>query len=157
MSMPMHLFVVVVGENSEIASIVAAVLRGKDVGGINPKILAASTLLSRDEPIIFLESDKHKFHINVPPPCLFINPKRINLWIALDETSESEARKNIQEYGPAPENFYRRVFPDPVVMCGFKIPALPAEKNELDEWLDYLVENLEPWRKRIWDAFVASS
>jgi hypothetical protein len=42
-------------------------------------------------------------------------------------------------------------------MCGFKIPAIPSSKNNMDSWLDYLVENLGPWRKRIWDAFSDSS
>jgi hypothetical protein len=157
MSMPMHLHVVVVGEKTEIAGIVAAVLRGKNVGSINPEILAASTSLAREKPMFFLESNKHKFLINVAPSCFFINPKRINLWIALDETSEKDARRNIEMYGPAPEGFYRGVFPDPVVMCGFKIPAIPSSKNEIDDWLDYLIENLQPWRKRIWDAFSDSS
>ena len=60
--------------------------------------------------------------INVAPSCFFINPKRINLWIALDETSEKGVRRIIEMYGPATEGFYRGVFPDPVVKRQFALP-----------------------------------
>ncbi|MCE9644469.1 MAG: hypothetical protein K8S20_00605 [Chloroflexi bacterium] len=157
MSMPMHLSVVVVAERSELAGIAAAVLPGKNIGGINPRILAASSSLSNEKSIFFLSGDKHKILINVAPPCHFINPKRIDLWIALDDESEKDARRNIELYGPPPDNFYRGVFRDPVAMCGFKIPAIPSSKSGIDAWLDELIGNLEPWRKQIWDAFSDSS
>jgi hypothetical protein len=96
MSMPMPLHVVVVGEKSETAGVVAAILRANRTGSVNPEILAASASLPSEKPMFFLESKKHKFSLNVAPSCFFFNPKRINLWIALDETSEKDARRNIK-------------------------------------------------------------
>ena len=157
MSMPMHLHVVVVGEKGGLAEIVAAVLRGDEIGGINPRILAATTWMAREKSMFSLSGNKHKFSINVALPCVFINPKDIHLWIALDAEGEKDARRNIEQNGPAPAGFYRHVFPDPVVKCGFTISPIPSSKDDLDKWFDDLIENLEPWRKRIWEAFSDSS
>lgn len=153
----MHLNVVVVGKNGGVASIVAAVLRGDKFGGINPRIVSATTWMSRERSLFSLSGNKHKFLIDVAPPCRFINPKDVHLWIVLDDESEEDARRNIAQNGPAPEGFYRGVFPDPVVKCGFDLPPIPSSKDKIDDWFDHLIENLEPWRKRIWEAFSDSS
>lgn len=153
----MHLNVVVVGERSEIAGIAAAVLRGDDIEGITPKILAACTLLSNEKSTFFISGIKHKFPIPVAVPCQYINPREIDLWMALDDASEKDVRRILQIYGPPPDNFYRGVFRDPVAMCGFNVRSIPSSKEGIDDWLDYLIENLKPWKKRIWDAFSDSS
>lgn len=157
MSMPTPLDVVVIAERSDIAGIAAAILRGEDIGGYNPTISAACVKLSTANSPFFATSDGRKIKLDTAVSYLILDVRRVDVWLALDSTAAEDARAYVRNNGPAPKNFYRGVFPDPVVPCGFDIPYMPPTQQRFDEWLNSLVEYLKPWRDRIWDIYRDSS
>ncbi len=157
MSMPSPLNVVVISDNSDIAGIAAAILRGDDIGGYNPRITAASTAFSTEKSPFFTIGDGQKINIEIATPYSLIDVRRVDMWLALDATAAKHVRTYIMHNDPPPNNFYRGVFPDPVVPCGFDIPYRPSTKKGFDEWLGFLTGNLQPWKERIWDIYRDSS
>lgn len=158
MSMPQHFSVVVINEESpyggEVAGAATTLLRAPE-RGIQPYIVAAAThgrcRLALNEVL-----SARRLMLWRPVPPQFLDPRAIDLWLALDEIAESVARRMIQESGPAPSRFYRHVFPDPVQSLGIQI-SHPPSKRHLDKWLDELRAATRPWRERIWEAFYDSS
>ncbi len=157
MSTPMHLQVVVGSTNSQIAGIAASILRGDNEPSIRPWISAAHVEVPSNKSSFYIASNEHKFNIEAAASYYFIDVRRVHLWLALDTKCAEKIRTYIMHNGPPPNGFYRDVFPDPVVLCGFDIPSIPSTKERLDLWLSTLVTNLEPWKQRIWDAFRDSS
>jgi hypothetical protein len=85
-----------------------------------------------------------------------LDPRSIDLWLALDDSAEAAARWKIDESGPSPNSFYRRAFPDTVKSFGTHIASPPPGKH-LDEWLNEIESAVIPWRVQIWKAFEDSS
>jgi len=79
----------------------------------------------------------------------------MDLWLALDESSENHAQNRIRESGPPRESFYRNAFPNPVMHCGFDVPALKGIAYQ--SWFDNLETIFKPWKERLWEAFCDSS
>jgi hypothetical protein len=158
MSMPQHFQVVVIQWSSllggEIAGAATTLLRAPEQA-FHPYIVAAAThgscRLALSEALA-----SRGLILWRPVPPYFFDPRSVDLWLALDETAESFARRRIEESGPAPRGFYRNVFPDPVQRLGTTI-ADPPGSERLGEWLDELQSVIEPWRERIWNAFYDSS
>jgi hypothetical protein len=157
MSVPMPLDVVVIGNRGDVAGIAAAILRGEEFGGYNPRISAAWVMVSTDKSAFFATGEGRKLNVDIATSYQLMDARRVDLWLALDATSAESARIYIMHNGPPPNNFYRGVFPDPVVPCGFEIPHMPSTKMAFADWLDLLTENLKPWRERIWNVYRDSS
>ena len=157
MSMPMHLQVVVASTNSQIAGIAASILRGENDQSICPRISAAHVEAPSNKSAFYIASNEKKFHIEAATSCYVIDVRRVHLWLALDAKCADKVRTYIMHNGPTPTGFYRSVFPEPVVSCGFDTPSIPSTKDGLERWISTLVNNLEPWKQRIWDAFRDSS
>jgi len=157
MSMPMHLQVVVVGTNSQITAIAASILRGDNGQSIFPWIAAAHVDVPSNNSSFYITNNERKLKIETAASHYFVDVRRIHLWLALDANSAGKVRTYILHNRPPPNGFYRSVFPEPVVPCGFDIPSIHSTKSSLDHWIGTLVNNLEPWKQRIWDAFRDSS
>jgi len=157
LSTPTPLDVVVIGERSDVAGIAAAILRGEDIGGYNPRISAACVKFSTEKSPFFATTDGRKIKVDIAVSYQVVDVRRVDLWLALDATAAERARILVMHNGPPPSNFYRGVFPDPVVPCGFEIPYMPSVKESFDKWLNFLAERLQPWRERIWNAYRDSS
>ena len=157
MSMLSPICVVVISKDADIAGVATSIIRGDKVGGNAPTFVAAYTLPSVFEPILALEGNALRVTILAATPYLLLNPKQIDLWLALDNESEMDAVSHVAMNGPSPQNYFQAEYPTAVTNCGFAIPGIPATKSEIDQWLDSLTENLEPWKKRIWNAFRDSS
>ena len=160
MSMPQYFNVVVISDRwpggPELAAATAAVLLHFDSASeITPYITATSTFTGCCLALIRAGITRG-VAVAEPVKAKLLNPQRVDLWLALDKSGEETARALIKQAGPAPVGFYRDVFPDPVVQCGFALPDPPHEES-FDSWLDFLIEHLAPWRKQIWDAFYLSS
>lgn len=93
--------------------------------------------------------------VGVVPPS-FIDPRAVDLWLALDAESESVAGRAISERGPAPKGFYRIEFPSPVVRFGPR-ELRTSRSTKFEDWLSYVATEVRPWRTRIWEAFSNSS
>ena len=158
MSMPQHFYVAVISDRhpngGEIAATVTTLLSDFE-DPIQPYLAACAThrdcwlALSRA-----LTSRGLIFSRPVDP--WYLNPKTINLWLALDHYGENTARRVIKEFGRAPKGFYRHVFPDPVVEFGSALPE-PESEGGLGDWIDLLAGLVEPWKRRLWQAFCDSS
>lgn len=157
MSMPMHLLVVVVGTHAKTACAAASILRGDEDSSIRPWISAAHVEPPSNRSSFSYEGSERSFKIEAAASYYFIAARRVHLWLALDAEAAENVRTYIMHNGPAPVDFYRGVFPEPVVSCGFDTPRMPSTDEELDRWISTLENNLEPWRQRIWDAFRDSS
>ncbi len=160
MSMPQHFDIAIISDRypggSELAASAAAVLRGTgDSGGIQPSFTATSTF-SGCRLSLSRAGVSRALMIAEPVWMPLLNPKEIDLWLALDDKGEASARLMIEKDGPAPGGFYRIVFPDPVVPCGLALPDPPLDEK-FEPWLEMLTELLAPWRTRIWNAFSDSS
>ncbi len=160
MSMPQCFNVAVISDRCpggpELAAATAAVLlHFNGANEITPYIVATSTFAGCRLALIRAGITRG-IAVAEPVKANLLNPQRVDLWLALDESGEETAWTLIRQAGPAPVGFYRGVFPDPVVQCGLVLPDPPHEEC-LDSWLDFLIEHLAPWRKQIWDAFYLSS
>ena len=157
MSMPMHLLIVVVSTYGQTAGIAATILRGEEESSIRPWISAAHVDPPSSKSSFQIVGNQRKVNIEAATSYYFINARKVHLWMALDTKSAESVRTYILHNGPAPTDFYRGVFPDPVVFCGFDTPWIPSMGAAFDQWISALENNLEPWRQRIWDAFRDSS
>jgi hypothetical protein len=138
----------------ELATAVATMLFPSR-SGIQPSCAAAAVDTScRLELIELLVERGLQAHRADLPGTL--DPRSVDLWVALDSEGEALARRLVSEHGPAPDGFYRRLFPEPIVQFGSCLPQLP-EASQLDAWLASLDSLLEPWRERLWAAFRESS
>jgi hypothetical protein len=155
--MPLPITVTIISNNADIAGIATSVIRGNEMKGHRPSFVAAYSSLFASTPIFSIAGVERKVLILVATPYHLLNPKRIDLWLALDQESEEKALTNVARNGPAPQNFYRGIFPTAVANCGFTLPRIPSTKSEIDQWLNFLTDNLEPWKKRIWEAYSDSS
>jgi hypothetical protein len=168
MSMPQILVLAVIsGEVSfkkdaqdfggEKASAVAAILTGKNSETrITPYIIPVAFTRCR---MSFIQSVATQGYapIGIKPvyPRL-LNPQEIDVWFALDKEGVQEAQKRIAQQGVSTSAYYREVFPDPVLYCGFSVPNPPIESN-FQDWFNLLIGKFEPWKKRFWKAFEDSS
>ncbi|MFT3890761.1 MAG: hypothetical protein QM730_03935 [Anaerolineales bacterium] len=157
MSIPLHLDVVVLATRGVVAGIAAAVLRGNDIGGYNPRISAAGVEFTTEKSPFFVIGEGQKINLEVATSYLLMDVRRVDLWLTLDAPAAERVHTYITHNGPPPNNFYRGVFPDPVVPCGFELSYMPSNKAGFDEWLMFLVKKLKPWRERIWEVFRDSS
>lgn len=157
MSIPTPLQIIVVSSNSEIAGIAAAILRGDNDQSYCPWISAAHVGSPRHKSSFYISGNERKFNIAVATSYLFIDVRRVNLWLALDAKCAEDIQTYIMHNGPPPKGFYSGAFPEIVSLCGFNTPFIPSTKEGLYYWLDALVDNLKPWKERIWNAFRDSS
>ncbi len=160
MSTPQYLSVAVISDRCpggpELAAATAAMLLHFDSASeITPYIVATSTLTGC-RPALIRAGVTRGIAVAEPIKASLLNPQRVDLWLALDKSGEETAWALIKQAGPAPVGFYRGVFPDPVVPCDCALPDPPPEES-FDAWLDFLVEQLAPWRDQIWEAFYLSS
>ncbi len=156
MSMPQYMNVVVISRSGILAGVAASVLRGPDTGGINPHVTAARASYETEMPRFFVTGAVPSYPLVVATPCHLLDPSRVDLWLALDDYAEKEARIIVSKGSAAP-GFYRTPFPDPVLRADFDIAPLPSAPQEIDPWLDVLAGQLQPWKERIWTAFYNSS
>jgi hypothetical protein len=159
-SIPTLLNVVTLSENSDVAGIAAALLRGNNIGGYNPRIVAVYTNytnFSTEKSSFFTIGDAQKINIYIAAYYQIVDARRVDIWLALDPVAAGHARTYIINNGPPPNNYYRGIFPDPVVPCGFNLPHRPSTKKGFDEWLNFLMENLRSWKERIWEIYRDSS
>lgn len=166
MSMPQKLSVAVIcgksnllAENNfggEIASAVSAVLKGKDEENIvAPRFHPAAFGKCRLSLVQFGISNGYRIS-NDPAYPRLLNPKEINIWLALDEEGVELAQQRIEQDGVSSNEFYRNAFPETVMRCGFSVPDPPVEPD-FQDWFDFLVEKFEPWKQRFWKEFYESS
>jgi hypothetical protein len=157
MSMPMHLLVVVVGTHAQTACAAASILRGEEDSSIRPWISAAHVEPPTNRSSFSFAGSERSFKIEAAASYYFMNARKVHLWLALDAEAAGSVRTYIMHNGPAPDGFYRGVFPEAVVPCGFDTSWMPSTGEALDHWIITLEKNLEPWKQRIWDAFRDSS
>jgi hypothetical protein len=158
MSMPQYFNVVVIcaisGYGGEISAATTTLLRAPE-RGIQPHIVAAA-IHGSIRPALSEALATRGLVLFRPVPPDFLDPRSIDLWLALDDLGEKIARRMIDKSGPAPSGFYRHPFPDPVVRFGAPIENPPGGAR-LESWLDKLSDETKPWRERIWKAFQDSS
>jgi hypothetical protein len=158
MSMPRHFFVAVISGRHHTGGEVAATVTSLFAFSgdtIQPYLVACAThKYCRPALTSALASRGLIFSRPVDP--WFLNPKTIHLWLALDPLGGSTARSIIKEFGRSPKGFYRQLFPDPVVDFGSPIPE-PETQERLPDWIDLLTTFVEPWQRRLWEAFGDSS
>lgn len=160
MSMPQYLVVAVIsGEinfGGEQASAVAAILTGKNKEhSVAPYIFPVSLSKCRLSLTEFGISQGYAISSQPAYPRL-INPREVDIWLALDQDGIQEAQARIKKDGSASNGFYRGIFPEPVISCGFSVPKPPSEPN-FQDWFSLLTEKFEPWKQHIWTAFSNSS
>lgn len=155
----MFFTVAVISENSgEIASTVCALLGGPGNIKIEPHIVAAKVLdLKRNEREHLYAGEEYGLRISESVDLRILDPRHIDLWIALDKKAQASAMRRVNEAGPAPGNFYRHIFPQPVVFCGFHVPSLQEHHGIYRSWFDALRVLFDPWKQKLWDAFCDSS
>jgi hypothetical protein len=123
--------------------------------GISPYIFPVAFGKCRADLVQFGLSNGYVINGNPAFPHL-LNPREIDVWFALDEDGVQDARKRIEEQGTPSNGYYRGVFPDPVLYCGFSVPN-PSLDSGFQDWFNVLIEKFTPWKKRFWDAFEESS
>jgi hypothetical protein len=166
MSMPQFLTVAVISckdklkanrfFSGEKASTIAAILKGKNAENmLSPRFLPIAHSECRVSLVKFGISKGFIVSHNPAYPRL-INPKEINIWLALDREGELAAQERIKQGGFSRNEFYQAVFPKVVMRCGFPVPDPPIE-DDFQDWFNLLVEKFEPWKQRIWNAFCQSS
>jgi len=158
MSMPQKLFVAVISDRhpsgGEIAATVTSLLSDFE-DPIQP-YLAACAIHQDCRPALSRAIASRGLILARPVNPWFLNPKMGHLWLALDHEGENTARGVIKEFGRSPRSFYRNFFPDPVVGFGSAIPEPESDKG-LEDWIDQLASLVEPWKRRLWEAFCESS
>jgi hypothetical protein len=159
MSMPQYFRIAVVSyEDREIASIVTAIL-GWPPNQMSPCVVPVCALDPgpNNNNELITAGYRYGLRISETIDLHLLEPEKVDLWIALDERAEFWARSIIEKAGPTPQNFYRAVFPDPVVQCGFHVPSLQENNNSYKDWLEKLKTLFSPWKWRLWEAFCDSS
>lgn len=160
--MPQPFKIAVVDEDGDISPIVTVILRGEIHGispySLHPYIVPVSVFGPIPRTSSFIDFTYHHglWVMEAVSDCL-IDPRQVDLWIALSPRAATIVRKRVDSMGPAPQDFYRDVFPDPVVECGFTIPTFPTSNWEIDAWYDQLIVLFADWKKRIMKAFYDSS
>jgi hypothetical protein len=159
MSMPQYLDVAVVAyEDQQSAATVTALLGGPGSQGIAPYVVSLCVLPGGRIPSPLIEAGRrHGLTIAPGIRMALVNPRLMDLWLCLDARAEAEVRQHVQTYGPAPQGFYRQTFPDPVVSCGFPVPAPPEGQASHEAWLLGLKGLFGVWKDRILQAFYDSS
>ncbi len=163
--MPQHFYVAVISSEWGVSSAAVAVLGGSGYQGISPYLIPSS--------VYTYSQGKHKWllkagcelglMISESVNALLLDPRHLDVWLALDRDAERYAQQQVKKYGPRRKGFYRRVFPAPVVYCGFDVPSMPTGFADSEavvfykEWFDQLRILFEPWHERIWKAFSDSS
>jgi len=159
MSMPQYFVVAVVAyEDQSTAATVTALLGGPGNQGIAPHIVPVCVLPKALNTINLIQAG-HR-HLLTIAQCIrlfLLDPRLVDLWLCLDRTAEAEVRQHLQTHGPAPQDYYRYEFPDPVVYCGFSIPAFPDSHDKYEAWFTNLKSLFAPWKERIHQAFSNSS
>ena len=155
MSMPEHLAVAVVSGRPEVAAAVATILRGHH-RGVSPWFAAVSNS-PECRPELARSLASRGLVISGPVHPSLLDPREVNLWLALDEEGEADARSLVSSpRGPAPDGFYQTVWPSPVARIHRRVPPPPGSAR-LSSWLDVLEKLAAPWRDKIETAFSHSS
>ena len=158
MSMPQFFTIVVVDEDGTVSPTVTAILGGPGLHGVSPYILPVYVFADVPLTHAFVEyAYEHDLPIMQAIAFDLIDPTEVDLWIALSPRAEVVVRRRVDESGPAPDNFYRHPFPDPVVQCGFSVPPYPKHGAGVDVWFDELRDLFAAWKDRIMRAFSDSS
>jgi hypothetical protein len=156
--MPQFFSVVVVDDDGSLSPTVTAILGGPGLHGVSPYFLPAYVFAAVPFTHGFVEfAYEHDLRIMQAIALEMIDPREVDLWIVLSPGAEVVVRRRVDEAGPAPDNFYRHPFPDPVVQCGFSVPAYPKHGAGVDLWFDELRDLFAPWKDRIMRAFSDSS
>jgi hypothetical protein len=166
MSMPQYLTVAVISGKlnleaehnfgGEKSSAVAAILKGKDTENrIAPAFIPIAFGKCRSSLVQFGILNGFTINHNPAYPRL-INPEEITIWLALDKEGVQQAQERIKQGGSSSNEFYREVFPETVMRCGFSVPNPPIEPD-FQDWFNLLTEKFKPWKQRIWNAFYESS
>jgi len=166
MSMPQYLTVAIISGKSNLmaehnfegekASAVAAILKGKYTENIiAPAFIPIAFSKCRLSLVQFGISNGFMITYNPAYPRL-INPEEITIWLALDKEGAQQAKERIKQGGSSSNEFYREVFPETVMRCGFTVPDPPLDSN-FQEWFELLTTKFEPWKQRFWNAFYESS
>ena len=155
MSMPQSFTIIVTSEKGEYAAAVASVLDPSIGIGYCPEIIAVSTLGIQNRKI-YSEGMDLGYHINSTIGIYLVDPKVVDLWLALDNDGEELARRWIRQKGPAPKTYYRSWFPDPVVRCEVELPNM-YHYDLLGIWIREIDTLMRPWRNKILQAYGESS
>ena len=160
MSMPKPLHIVVISHDSaELSSVVTAILRDGHghAPSYHPHIIPSSYLGLTERWELTKAGMRHNLRIPENTNSYVIDPRRIDLWLALDKKVVKYSKRLIKKMGPAPDGYYRNAFPNPVEYCGFLVPFVDKSYPSFEAWFDELKELFDPWKKRIWDAYLQSS
>jgi len=123
-SMPQHLAVAVISGRPEVAAAVTTILRGHQ-RGISPWFAAASNS-PQCRPELAQSLASRGLVISVPVHPSLLDPREVDLWLALDEEGEADARSLVfSPRGPAPDGFYRTVWPSPVARLHRRVSNPP--------------------------------
>jgi hypothetical protein len=157
MSMPQSFTIAVVSGNKATSSAVTSLLRW--TSSMSPDVLAAynfNGINSKGFNKQLIQAGLER-NLLIPESIYidYLDPKKIDLWLALDEMSEKYAQDRIRKVGSPPKRFYQFIFPSPVIYCGFDVPALKGIAYQ--SWFDNLETLFKPWKERLWQAFCDSS
>jgi len=156
MGMPQGFYIITIAEKAEVATTIAAALSHPITETPKPVIVPVS-ISSITNRRLFQDGYTFGYQINEPLGIRWINPKNVDLWIAFDELSFTVAKRTVIEGGPPPKNFYRTVFPDPVIRCKITIPPLPTYSENMAGWISRINDEIGPLKEKILRAFYESS
>ncbi|MBL8077563.1 MAG: hypothetical protein JNM55_06355 [Anaerolineales bacterium] len=156
MGMPQGFYIITIAEKAEVAATIAAVLSHPIAETPKPVFVPVSISLITHRRL-FQDGYTYGFQINEPLGLRWINPKNVDLWMAFDEISFTVANRAVIEEGPPPRNFYRTVFPDPVIKCEIAIPPIPSYPENMAGWISKINNEVGVLKKKILGAFYDSS
>ncbi|MBI4761340.1 MAG: hypothetical protein ACOYYF_03480 [Chloroflexota bacterium] len=163
MSMPQQFYVAIISYDFETSSIVTAALGGPGyIGGISPYLVSTCMhgTISKLDKTFLLMAQKYGIHLQESYYYKLIDPRKIDLWIAMDRISEEAARQHVGEFGLVKSSFYHNYFGDVVVYANISLPKVPKESQfpeDWQKWFSQIKERVSPWSKKLWDAFSDSS
>ncbi len=153
MGMPQSFYIAVISSSGELAAVVAAAL-SHPMDSVSPCFVAVGP-----PPInrrLFQDGYSIGFQINEPLGIGWINPKWVDLWLAFDDNAATMAKGVIKERGPAPKNFYRTIFSDPVLRSSIAVPNPPSFGNITSGWISTIYSEIGPLKRILLKAFYES-
>jgi len=151
--MPQSFRIAVISSDGDTAAVIAAVL-SHPFNSVNPIFVAVGSPVSNRR--LFQDGYSIGFQINEPIGLGWINPKWVDLWLAFDDGSATMAKAVIKERGPAPKNFYRTVFPEPVIRVTIAISHPPTYGNQTSGWISSINDKIGPLKITLLKAFYDS-
>jgi len=162
MSMPQPFSIVIsceLGPTSILAaSAISNVWDIKIRGGIQPSVYASTWFHNKKlESKILYDLGRMGRNLIQTFPYYLIDPRSIHLWLTIGKDIDQAVQRHIITDGPAPDGYYRNIFPEPAMNLGVPIPPFPNKKRMFRSYFDELETSLKPWRDRLLVSFYNSS